>query len=144
MSKTITSANAVLMISIAGLYTTPQQIQGFATEDIFDTESITPSEKFMGLDGKLSAGYVPVAVKQTYTIQADSDSVNLFEAWFAAQQAAREVFFANAVIHLSSIDRSYALTNGVLDGYSPMSDAKKVLQPRKFSIVWESVVGVPV
>jgi hypothetical protein len=144
MSKTITSANSVFMLAIANLFAAPQQLQGYATEDIFDTESIAPAETHMGLDGKLSAGYIPVPVKQTITLQADSDSVELFEAWFAAQTAAQEIYFAHAIVHLPSIGRSYVCTNGVLDGYSPMADAKKTLQPRKFSILWESVVGAPV
>ena len=36
------------------------------------------------------------------------------------------------------------MNNGVLSGYKPISDAKKVLQPRKFSITWESVNPLPI
>lgn len=53
---TLTSANAVLLIGINSLYTTPQQIQGFATDDAFVTEVVTPVEMKMGVDGVLSAG----------------------------------------------------------------------------------------
>lgn len=140
----ITSVNSVVMLGITGLYTVPQQLQGYTADDIFDTESIVPAEIVMGLDGRLSAGYVPVAVTQHYSLQADSASNSLFEAWQAAQTAAKEIYFANGIVHLSSVGRSYVMTNGVLSSYAPMSDAKKTLQPRKFSITWESVVGVPV
>lgn len=139
----ISSGNAVYMLTIAGLYAAPQQLQGFSADDIFDTASINPVEAVMGLDGKLSAGYVPVPIQQGITLQADSDSNTLFDAWFTAMQAAREVFFANGIIHLSSIKRGYALLNGVLTAYSPMPDAKKMLQPRKYSITWESMTPAP-
>jgi len=142
--STITSANAILMLSINNLFSAPQQLQGFAAEDIFDVDDIETAETLMGVDGKLSAGFVFVPVKQGFMLQADSDSITLFEAWYAAEKAVKDKYFANGVAHFNSIGRSYVMTNGVLSGYKPMADGKKVLQPRKFSITWESVVGVPV
>ena len=139
MARTLTAANAVLFIGVAGLFDVPQQIQGFATDDVFDVDNIAPNETAMGVDGKLSAGFVPVAVKQGFTLQADSPSVDFFEQWFAAQRAAREVYFATGSTYLSSVERKYAQVRGVLTDYNPMPTAKKILQPRKFSVLWESV-----
>lgn len=141
--KSITSANSVLMLSVTGLYPIPQQLQGFAADDIFDLGDIAPAEAVMGVDGKLSAGFVHVPIQQGIMLQADSDSNDLFDAWFAAQQAAGEVYFANGIVRLPSVKRSYALTKGVLTGYKPAPDGKKVLQPRKFSITWQTLVGAP-
>lgn len=143
MSSSITSANAVLMLSINSLYPVPQQLQGFAADDIFDMGDMSIAETSMGVDGKLSAGFVFVPVPQSITLQADSDSNLIFDAWFAAQKAAREVYRANGIVRLSALGMSYTLTNGVLTGYKPIADAKKMLQPRKYSIVWESVIGAP-
>lgn len=139
----ITSANAVYMLSVSGLFLVPQQLQGFSADDIFDTEVIAPTEVLMGLDGKLSAGYVPVAIKQSIVLQADSPSNDLFDAWYAAQQALRDVYFAKGLINLSSIRKTYALVNGVLSSYPPIADGKKVLQPRKFGITWETAIAAP-
>lgn len=144
MSGTITSANAVYMLAVTGLFPVPQQLQGFAADDIFDTEAITPAEILMGVDGKLSAGYTPVPTKQNISLQADSDSNLIFEIWHTAQQAAKEVYSASAIVRLPSIKRSYVLTKGILTSYTPIPDAKKTLQPRKFAITWESVVGAPI
>ena len=139
----ITSSNSVYLLSITGLYAVPQQLQGFAADDIFDTESIETAETIMGADGKLSAGFIFVPIKQSVMLQADSDSNTLFEAWYAAEQTAREKSFANGVVHLPGIGRSYVMTNGVLTTYAPISDAKKVMQPRKYGITWESIKGAP-
>ncbi|WP_048996431.1 phage tail fiber protein [Burkholderia multivorans] len=144
MSNTITSANAVFMLAVTDLFPVPQQLQGFAADDIFDTEALTPAEVVMGVDGKLSAGYTPVPTKQNISLQADSDSNLIFEAWHLAQQTAKEVYFASAIVRLPSVSKSYVLTNGVLTSYMPIPDAKKILQPRKFQITWESVVGAPI
>ena len=143
-NNTITSATSVYMLSIAGLFAIPQQLQGFAADDVFDTEAINPTEVLMGVDGKMSAGFVFVPVKQSISIQADSDSNTLFEAWFQAQKTAKEAYFAAGIVHLPSINRSYVMTNGVLTSYPSISDAKKVLQPRKYQITWESVLGAPI
>lgn len=142
-SPSITSVNSIYMLAITGLYTVPQQLQGFSADDIFDTGEINSAEVVMGLDGKIAAGYVPVAIVQNITLLANSDSNALFEAWWASQRAAQELYFATGIIRMPSVKRSYALTNGVLTGYSPMSDAKKTLQPRKYTITWESALAAP-
>lgn len=139
MAKTLTAANSVLLLSIADLFPIPQQLQGFAVEDVFDVDNIDSAETAMGVDGKLSAGWVPMAVKQGITIQADSDSIVIFENWYSAQQAARELYFATMSVYLPAVERKYALTKGVLSNYSPIATAKKILQPRKFTITWESI-----
>ena len=141
--KSITSANSVLMLSITGLYPIPQQLQGFAADDIFDLGDIAPAEAVMGVDGKLSAGFVHVPIQQGIMLQADSDSNDLFDAWFAAQQAAGEVYFANGIIRLPSVQRSFALTKGVLSSYKPAPDAKKTLQPRKHVLICDDISYSP-
>ena len=80
---------------------------------------------------------------KSISIQADSASNLFFEAWHAAEQTAREKFRANAQIVLASVGMVYTCSNGVLTHYTVIADAKKVLQPRKYGITWESVVGVP-
>ena len=98
----------------------------------------------MGVDGRLSAGFVFMPIKQTIALQADSPSTFMFENWYAKQQAIKDVYRATAQIVLPSVGMVYTCSNGVLTHYAPISDAKKVLQPRKFGITWESIVGVPV
>lgn len=135
--STITSANAVYMLAVTGLFPVPQRLEGFAADDVFDTEALTVAEVVMGVDGRLSAGYTPVPVKQNISLQADSPSIQLFETWYLAQKAAKEVYFCSGIVRLPSVGRSYVLTNGVLTSYPSISDAKKTLQPRKFSVTWE-------
>ncbi len=140
MAGKITAANAVLMLSVTGLFPVPQQIQGFAADDVFDTEDLETAEVLMGVDGKLSAGFVFNAVRQGFTLQADSASNTFFEAIYSAERAARDKYFLNGSVLLPAIGRLYTMTSGVLSGYKPIGDAKKVLQPRKFMVTWESVL----
>lgn len=143
MAKTITSANSVFMLAVANLYPVPQQLQGYAADAAFATDDIEPAETFMGVDGKMSAGFVPVAIPQTISLQADSDSILLFDAWLNAEKAAREIYYASAIISLPAIGREYTLTRGVLTRAKPLPDAKKTLQPVEYRITWESITPIP-
>jgi len=141
--RTLTTANSVLQLAVTGLFPVPQRLQGYATDDIFSTEALDSAEVIMGVDGKLSAGFVYVAVKQSYSLQADSNSNAIFEQWYAQQQALRDVLFAQATIALPSLQQKWAMTNGVLTSFPPMPDGGKTLKPRKFGITWESISPAP-
>lgn len=139
----ITSANSIYMLTIPNLFPIPQQLQGYATDAAFDTEASDNAEVVMGVDGVLSAGFVPFVTTQVIHLQADSPSVLLFEAWLAAEKAIREKYFAIANISLPSVSRKYVLSSGVLKAIIPIPSAKKVLGPRDFTIVWGSIDPVP-
>ena len=74
MDTTITSANSVFTIVIAGLFPAPVQLQGYASDKAFTTEALDLAEVQMGVDGRMTAGFVPNPTKQTITLQADSPS----------------------------------------------------------------------
>ncbi len=140
----ITSANSVLMIGVIGLYTIPQQLQGFGVDDAYSMDVVEPAEVLMGVDGVMSSGWVPQIKTMHVNLQADSASNTFFEAWYAAQESAREIFPAFGVLNQDSVGRTYALTNGVLASYTPLAEGKKVLGPRKFMIKWQVAIGAPI
>jgi hypothetical protein len=138
---TITSANSVLTLVIPKLFPVPQTIQGFAADDAFMADAVDMAEVVMGVDGKLSAGFVFNPVKMTITIMPTSPSMAFFETWINTQKAQREVYPADGVIMMRSIGRTYALKNGYLTSAKQMPDNKKLLSPMPFSITWELVTG---
>lgn len=143
MANNITSANSVLMIGVNSLFVVPQQLQGFAQDDAYDVDPVDNAEVLVGVDGIVSSGYVPQIKMMNVMIQADSPSIDFFEAWYAAEEAAKEKLQAFGVLNQPSISRTYALVKGTLRNYSPVAGAKKVLQPRKFQIAWQSMIGAP-
>lgn len=136
---TITSVNAIFTLSISSLFPSPVQLQGFSAEDIFTTDAVVPTESIMGLDGKLSAGYVNVAVPQSVMLQADSASNTIFDSWRQAMKVAQDAFYAQGVLILPAIARKWSMTNGVLSSFPTFPDAARTLRPRRFLITWESV-----
>ena len=136
---TITSANSVFTIVIPGLFPAPVQLLGYASDKAFTTEAVDLAEVQMGVDGRMTAGYVPNPVKQTITLQADSPSKDIFTAVIQAMKTAREVFYISGSISLPSTGESFTLTRGILTNTKQIPDAQKVLQPMDFVITWESV-----
>lgn len=137
--STITSANSVVTLSVAGLFPVPQQLQGFSAERAWESEGIELSESLMGVDGKKSTGYVPRIVPQTFSLQADSDSRKIFTAIINATKAAREVFPISGTIDIPSTGESFICTNGTLKNAKMLPDAGTVLQPMNYVIEWESI-----
>ena len=136
---TITSANSVFTLVVAGLFPAPVQLQGYASDKAFTTEAIDLVEVQMGVDGRMTAGFVPNPVKQTITLQADSPSKDIFTALIQAMKTAREVFYVSGSIALPSTGESFTLTRGILTNAKQIPDAQKVLQPVDYVITWESV-----
>ncbi|MEX3614236.1 MAG: hypothetical protein VB141_10905 [Burkholderia gladioli] len=143
MANTLTNANSVLMLSVAGVFPVPQQLQGYATDDSFSSQDVEPAQAIMGVDGKLSGGFTPYPTEIEITLQADSSSVAIFDGWMAAQNTVREIFIAKLTIRLPGTGQKFALSRGILTGASPMPTGKKVLQPRKWKITFESCSPAP-
>lgn len=141
---TLTSANSVFMLAVGGVYPVPQQIQGYATDDAFTTQDVSPVETRMGVDGILSGGYTPYPTVIEITLQADSPSIDIFEIWGTAQDVAREVFIANATVSLPGTGRKYTLTKGFLTGFSKMPANQKILGPQKYTITFQSCTPSPI
>lgn len=136
---TLTSANSSFVISATQVYPAPQPLQGYAADDAFTLDALDLAETVMGVDGKLSAGYTPNPTNVNITIQADSPSVETFDLLISAMKTTREIVWIDAVVQLPSTGAKYVLTRGVLKNANQMPDAKKILQPQKYVITFESV-----
>jgi len=140
----ITSANAIIIISVPLYLPVPFQIQGFSADNIFDVDEVDAAEVSMGVDGLLSGGVIPAPITQNFSLQADSPSIANFDAWYWGQRQALVLGQAQAVVTFTGIGTTYNCTQGILRRYKPMADAHKMLQPRRFSIVWQSALPVPI
>jgi hypothetical protein len=138
-NRTITSANSILLLQVAGLFATPVRIQGFAADDLSDTDAIEPAETMMGIDGRLSAGFVPVPVNQNVTLMADSQSNDFFDEVIAAQEQARELYVFTGSLVLPATGKKYAMTRGFLVNVVKFPAVKRSLQARRFALRWERV-----
>lgn len=139
----ISAASIVLTLSQPILFPSPQQIQGFATDDVTDIEPVKVLESMMGVDGFLSFGFVWAERNQTIVLQADSASNTFFDVINTQQEAVQDVYPLNGTMIIPSIGMKLTFTNGGMETYKPMPQAKKVLQRREYRITWNRVVPSP-
>jgi hypothetical protein len=133
----ITSANAIYLLSIPGVFPVAQQLTGFGVDEAFDTEAAEISEIKLGVDGVFAAGWTPRITKQTITLLAASQaSFTIFETWIAAQDTTMSVVYATGTIILPAIQRKYTLYPGALTRFPALPNVKKVLADRQFEISW--------
>lgn len=141
--KNLTAANSIFQLFIPDVFPSPQQLQGYSADDIFDTDSQEEVQTQMGVDGLLSAGFVYAETKQSITLMPNSDSNDVFDQWRAAERAALSVFAASAVIILPALGRKWQMTRGFLTSYISIPGAGKILKARKFGITWNKNSGAP-
>lgn len=139
----ITAANVILTLQQAILFPAPVQLQGYANDDVTDLDVIQMVETMMGVDGKLSGGFVFVPVTQNIALMADSESNDVLDAIATQQAAAKDVYPLNGVMLAPSIGKKWTFTRGFLTGWKPAPDVKRTLQPRRHAILWQSVVPSP-
>lgn len=141
--RTLTAANAVLMLGAVGLYDVPRRIQGFSADDVTDVEALNVGETQMGVDGRLSAGFVFNAVSQNITVQADSESIDFFENLQQAEAQRREKYVLFGSVLLKATGKRYTFTRGFLTSAMLMPSIRKTVQPRRYTFMWESVTSAP-
>lgn len=139
----LTAANAIITISQATLFPNPQQLQGFAADEVTDMEAAKVLEHVMGVDGILSFGFVFVERMQNITLQADSASNAVFDTINQYQEAGETAYPLTGVVILPAIGLMFNCINGGLDTYNPMPQVRRIIQPRKYRIVWNKVVARP-
>lgn len=148
MARSITSANDVFTLVVGAgqtaVFTAPIQVQGFATDDAFDIEDSKPVEVRKGVDGRKSSGYTPYLTPMVIHLQADSPSIDLFDAWIAAMDAIQEDITCDGSIVSPSVSKVYTLTNGSITRISKMAPNKKVKEPQTYEITWDKVIVAPI
>lgn len=142
-TRTLTSANSILLITVTPVFPTPVRIQGYSADDITDMDAIQPKETSMGIDGRLSAGFVPAPTMQNITLQADSQSNDFFEYWGLYEFQTKDVLVATGTLIIPGTQRQYAMTRGFLKNYQPIPALRRTAQPRRYQIEWERVIPSP-
>jgi hypothetical protein len=139
----ITASNAVVMLSVAGLFDIPQQLQQFSADNIFGTDPLEAAETAMGVDGVLTGGQVFNPTNQSYELMADSPSNFFFDQLYLRQRADQVTYRVQGTVLLTSVGTKWTMRRGILVTYQPPPEARRVLQARRHTIRWERVTPNP-
>jgi len=141
MARTLTAYNSVMTLSAPALDIVAVQIQGFATDDSFDTTDVKPVEVVIGIDGQKSSGRVAYVVPFSFMLQANSTSVDVMDAIAEGIQALNDDIELGVAIESPALGKLWTLINGSLTSYKPMPQGKKLLGPQKYEITFGQLIS---
>lgn len=141
MARTLTAANSVLTLSVPALDIGPVQIQGFATDDAFDTPEVKPVEVVVGVDGQKSSGRVAYLVPFTFILQANSTSIDVMDAIQEGIQALGDDVEIGMSLESPALGKLWTGVNGSLTSYKPIPQGKKLLGPQKYELTFQQMIS---
>lgn len=111
--KTITSANAVLMLRCEGVYDDYVRIQGFQADNAWEFGEANIGETRMGVDGQQSIGYTPHETPWTLYLEANSVSTQVMENIRKDFNSNMETRFIEIIVEMPSIGKRYQGKGGM-------------------------------
>src|SRR6185312_9704416 len=113
--QTITSANSEFVLKCSKVFTAPQVVEGYATEDAWNVAQFEVAQTRVGVDGRMSAGFVPATKEMDVMFQADGPGRQIFQRILGVMEATREVvFIENATLALPGTGEVWEFTKGVI------------------------------
>lgn len=141
MARTLTNANSVLTLAVADLDIGPVQLQGFGTNDMFDTTAIKSAEVMVGVDGVKSQGYIAFLVPFKFTLQADSLSIDVMDAIQEAQEAARETYELSMSLSAPGLGKLWTFINGTITEFKKTPKGEKLMQAQSYEITFGKMIS---
>ena len=135
----ITSSDSVLIMIVQDLYPAGIKLEKFSADNIITNESRQSAETRIGVDGKIAAGWIPAIKTVTINLEADSPSLEFIENIIAKQDLNKKLFEISLDITIPSVSKVYSFKKGYIHDVSDMSNLANVLDPREFTIHFESV-----
>ena len=141
MARTLTNANSILTLAVGDLDIGPVQLQGFGTNDMFDTTAIKSAEVMVGVDGVKSQGYIAFLVPFKFTLQADSLSIDIMDAIQEAQEAARETYELSMSLSAPGLGKLWTFINGTITEFKKTPKGEKLMQAQSYEITFEKMIS---
>lgn len=125
----ITSANAVAFLTVNTLFPAGIRLENWSADQAITADERQIAETRMGVDGKMTAGYVPSIHVLTLTFEPVSPSLKVIEQVVKATESSRRIYRCGIIITLPSLGKSYSYQNGVMMNDKLFPDIKKILDP---------------
>lgn len=142
MSKDITSANASVYL-FASLFPAGLKFENFSADSAWTSDNYETVEHRMGVDGHMAAGYTPVEKTITFTLEANSPTLDGLDLLLQTTEVSKTPIFGQMVITLPSLKRTFTLVNCILTSFKLLPNADRVLAPREATFVCESITSLP-
>lgn len=128
----ITAANASAVMTVDEVYPQGFPMESFATDVALEVDAEVLAETRMGIDGRMSAGYVPSIKVVTVTLEPHSASTPYLDRVAARSRNNMEVYNVELVFNVPALKQVWTYSDGVLQTITPTPGIKKTLDPRPF------------
>jgi hypothetical protein len=108
--NTITAANSVLSLRCAGVFDDWIKITGAQSDAFASLDEVTTAQTQIGVDGKLSIGWVPHTTTATISLAANSQSISTFETIYNDFMNNMEVRVVELQLYYPSVKRKQTIT----------------------------------
>jgi hypothetical protein len=137
-NRTLTAANAIVSITVPGLFPVPQIIDGFEIEDNFTSGAISIAETVLTLDGELEGGFVYSTVPLRLNLLPMSNSKKFFVDYLQATRTNQDIFRANFSVTMIGEKTQYTLTNGIYISGQVIPNVAKIQKAVPFEFLFSS------
>lgn len=136
----ITSATSTLILIVNTLFPAGVKLQQFSADQSISQGDEELAVDRMGVDGYMSAGWVPTIKTVTISFEPSSPSVLIFDALYKASQANRKLYELTLIVNIPATGKTLTYTGGVLKNWKLLPDHKQVLDPISAVIDFETVI----
>lgn len=137
--KTLTNANSTLKFQCEGVYDQMTLASDFGADNRTQADARTIAESRVGVDGKLSVGYVANSQNFTVTLQPNSPTIEAFRNIMRHFDNNMEVIVMNFEQDYPSVRRK-ATFSGTMTSAPSMSGGGKLLAEETFTFVVDRAV----
>ena len=113
----ITSANSAFILTVTKLQIASVALERYAVDTAWSLEDVETAVAQVGVDGKMSAGWVPRLNAMTISFTPDSESITMFDAIVTAQDTMKTIYTVQGTLSLPSVNKAYTLSNGVISQF---------------------------
>lgn len=135
----ITSANSTLIITVSALAIASVAMEGYAVDNAWTLDDAETAVAQVGVDGKMTAGWVPRLNPLTLSFAPNSPSVATLSTIINAQDTQKTIYTLQGVLSCPSVGKSWTLSNGVLTRGKMIPDGSRILGPQSFQMTFEAV-----
>lgn len=135
----ITSANSEVIVSCLPVGIVSVKLQGFSVDTGVSMDQVETAIARKGIDGYMAAGWVPSIPILTFSFEANSPSIDVFNAILTYSDSVRGLGEMSCLIVIPSINRSYNFGNGVITTSQMMPSLERVLAPQTYVCAFNQI-----
>lgn len=134
----VTSSNSVMTIQAEEVIPNPVQLQNFSADQMATIDDWVLTESRTGVDGGVSAGYIPSSFNFSFSLEANSPSQIYLTNLMAAVRSNERPYKVTITIDSPTLGRRFIFEEGTIQSGNFMPNPKKTFESTTYKFVFAS------